>query len=142
MSVKDFSYDEDSARALDIAADAADALRCWHFVVRAVLYLVGAKGRSLAILGLLFWYKRVLESTIFADDPAPEAIDALVDELVSASTPFQVQRELARARWAIRVAEELVHWRQVSAADGPDSPALQRATDSLECVLEEARAQV
>jgi hypothetical protein len=142
MSVKDSSYNQDPVRAVDLAADAAAALRRWHFVVRAVPYLLSAKGRSLAILGLLFWYKRVLESTSFADDPAPEGIDALVDELASASTPFEVHRELARARWAIRVAEELVHWRRALATDGPTSLAIQRATDALERVLEEAYAQV
>ena len=63
---------------------------------------------------------------------------ALVEELALAAQPIDSLRALADARWAIRVGEELVSWRQCCSFGQGSSP-LGSATNRLELALEEAR---
>ncbi len=61
-----------------------------------------------AALDLVDWYDHVISDSTFAQGPPEEGLDVLVDTLASASLPYDAMVRLSRARWAVRVAEELV----------------------------------
>lgn len=100
------------APELDIAADAAHALRVWLRQVREALVILDTPKYSDAIRGLVSWYERVFFDAEFVEPPPIAGLDAVVDELALAAQPIASLRALADARWAIRVGEELVSWRQ------------------------------
>jgi hypothetical protein len=129
------------AQEIDIAADAADALRVWHRQVREDLVILDSSKYSDAIRGLVAWYERVFFHAEFVEPPPVEGLDAVVDELALAAQPTGALHALARARWAIRVGEELVNWRQCLRSFGQGSSPLGLATNRLELALEEARHQ-
>jgi hypothetical protein len=127
---------------IDFAADAATLLRSWQRLITGLPELVGPGDRRRAVRELASWYERVLECEGYAADPPLEGLDVLVDELVHVNVSFEVHAELARARWAIRVAEELVNWRNCLGTAGPGSPPTGPATDRLELAMESARRQI
>ena len=130
------------APEIDIAADAADALRVWLRQVREALVILDTPKYSDAIRGLVAWYERVFFDAEFVESPPVEGLDAVVDELALAAQPIGLLRGIADARWAIRVGEELVNWRQCLLSFGPGSSPLGSATNRLELALEEARRQL
>ena len=141
MTVENLHNDA-SPDEIDPEAEAVSNLRAWHHVVRALPHLISADGRDGPIRELAAWYERVVEDEKCADDPPIEGLDVLIDELALVSVPFDVHAELARARWAIRVAEELVQWRRCLRTDGQESLALAEATTRLELVIEGAASQL
>jgi hypothetical protein len=84
----------------------------------------------------------VFEHEDYALDPPIEGLDTLIDELPSVSVPYNVHVELARGRWAIRVAEELVKWRQCLRTAGTGSLPTGPETTRLEFSIEAARRQI
>ncbi len=142
MSVNDFNCTDEGVAEIDIDAEVTAALRSWQFLVRALPHLIDGKERRLALVALLHWYGRICRDEQCAANPPIEGLDALIDELASVSVPYNVHAELARARWAVRVAEELVSWRQVLDASGSGSKPLARATEQLWIILGEAHQHV
>jgi len=130
------------APEIDIAEDAADALRAWQRQVRDALIVLDTAKYSEAIRGLCAWYERVFFDGEYAEAPPRAGLDAIVDELALAAQPYDILRALARAHWAIRVAEELSNWRQCLRSSGPESSPLGLATNRLELALDEARRQL
>jgi len=141
MTVEDLNHERTSPAEIDFGALAARALRSWADLVRATPHLVGDDARTRALWGLVAWYERVFECDDYSVNPPIEGLDVLIDELARASVPYEVHAELARARWAVRVAEELVRWRHCLRADGPGSVPTGPATDRLE-LAQEARRQI
>lgn len=139
MSIEDRPHTDRTSDGPDLEGAASVELRAWHHVVRALPHLVGVEDRRTPMRGLVAWYGRVVECDDFATDPPMEGLDALVDELALVTVPFDVHAELARARWAIRVAEELVRWRRL--ADG-DSESTKCTADRLQRAIEEARTHM
>jgi hypothetical protein len=127
---------------IDFAADAANLLRSWQQLVRALLELIGTDDRKCALWGIVSWYERVFECESYAAEPPIEGLDILIDELVHVNVSFEMHAELARARWAIRVAEELVKWRSCLRTSGAGPPSTGPATDRLELAIEGARRQI
>jgi hypothetical protein len=127
---------------IDIAAEANEALRTWHRQVREALVILDTPQYSDAIRGLVAWYERVFFDAEFVEPPPIEGLDAVVDELARAAQPLDSLRALAHARWAIRVGEELVSWRQCLRSFGLGSSPLGSATNRLELALEQARRQL
>lgn len=127
---------------IDPEVEAVSSLRSWHHIVRALPHLVSADGRDGPIRELVAWNERIIADEKCGDGPPIEGLDVLVDDLALVTVPLDVHAELARARWAIRVAEELVQWRRCLRTEGPGSAALARATGRLEDVIEEARQQM
>lgn len=127
---------------IDFGADAAALLRAWHDLVLRLPHLVGDETRRRAFWDLLAWYERVFERDDFDFDPPTMGLDTLIDELASATAPQEIHAEMAWARWAIRVAEELVRWRHCLRTAGVGSPPTGPATDRLELAMEEARRHV
>ncbi len=127
------------APEIDIAADAADALRAWLRQVREALAILDTPKHSDVIRGLVAWYELVFFDADFVDPPPIEGLDAVVDELALAAQPIDSLRALANARWAIRVGEELVSWRQCFRSFGQGSSPIGSATNRLELALEQAR---
>jgi hypothetical protein len=82
------------------------------------------------------------EDEAYSADPPIEGLDALIDELAEAAVPIDMHAELARARWAVRVAEELVRWRRSLVESGDGSRETADATNRLELAIEGARRQV
>jgi hypothetical protein len=125
----------------DIGAEAMDALRAWHRQVREALVILDTPKYSTAIRSLVAWYERAFFDAEFEEPPPSEGLDAVVDELALAAQPIDSLRAIADARWAIRVGEELVKWRQCRSL-GPGASPLGSATNRLELALEEARRQL
>jgi hypothetical protein len=89
---------------------------------------------------LVGWHKRVSSDAEFADPPPVGGLDALVDALTGA-TSDEAFRWLGLARWAVRVAEELVRVRACSVSGAP--PATARvALSRLELALITAQRQL
>ena len=63
---------------------------------------------NVAVGGLIEWYDSAASDPKFAQPVPQEGIDVLVDALASASLPYDYLVGLSEARWAIRIAEELV----------------------------------
>ncbi len=142
MSVNDSNCTNEGVAEIDIDAKATAALRSWRFLVRALPHLVGGKERRMALLALTYWYGRICRDEDCCESPPIEGLDALIDELALVSVPYNVHAELARARWAVRVAEELVSWRQVLDTSGSGSKPLARATEQLEAILGKAHQHI
>lgn len=123
-----------------VAAEAGSAVGRWSPIVGMVPSLASRASRSEPLRHLVIWYEQVAADPETAGAPPVEGIDALVDELTSAISSETFDR-LGRARWAVRVAENLVGLRtaQLPAA----SPAMARvASARLELVLTAARRQL
>jgi hypothetical protein len=141
MSIDDLTNPQPRPTDADYNADAVSSLRTWHVLVRKLPDLISVEEREPPVRGLVAWYEHVFGYEDYAEDPPIEGIDALIDELAVPAVPYDVHAELARARWAIRVAEELVRWRLCLDSAGPGSPATALATDRLALALQEARRQ-
>ncbi len=140
--------DDEASREPALARRAREALQSWWATVENIPRWAHDARRSEALEEIVRWYERV-----FADpacvDPAPLAgLDALTDELTEARSHDGLGR-LARARWAVQVAEELVNWRAsqtvasgATAISPTVAPAMARIADSrLELALNGARRQ-
>lgn len=124
---------------IDVDHDASTLLRVWRpFIGRLPLLIVG-DGRRDAVMALVEWYEHVYQEEGFAADPPLEGLDALIDHLASTPVDQDVWVELAKARWAVRVAEELANWRRVMSISGP-GPA--SSTGRLEAAMQEAGRQI
>ena len=126
----------------DFDGDAVSWLRAWYDVVRALPTLISEDARRQSIRSLVVWYERVFEEEGFAFDPPLEGLDILIDEPAVPTVPSDVHAELARARWAIRVGEELVKWRVCHRYTGPDSAPAVLAADRLDLAIQEACRQI
>ena len=127
---------------VDPEVEATSKLRARQHLVCALPHLISTGANEETVRKLVAWYERVVENGYEAVDPPIEGLDALVDELAMASVPHSVLVELARTRWAVRVAEVLVQWRQCLHMDGPGSTALAQATGRLEDIVEAGRTHI
>jgi hypothetical protein len=117
--------------------EAEGAIQAWRPLVAALSKWAQRSARRPPLEDLSRWYERVCSDTSFSEDPPLEGLDALTDELTE-SRIYDGLRHMARARWAIRACEELVHWRAVRA--NKDAPATVRvALSRLELALTAAR---
>jgi hypothetical protein len=124
---------------IDVDRNASMLICAWRpFVGRLPLLIVG-DGRKDAVMALVDWYEHVYQEEGFAAAPPLEGLDALVDHLASTPVDQGVWVELAKARWAVRVAEELASWRRVMSSSGPGPVS---ATDRLEEAMHEAGRQI
>jgi hypothetical protein len=140
MSTEDRTSTNRISDRPDLEAAASIELRAWHHVVRALPHLVSAEERKTPVRGLVAWYERVVECDDYSAEPPIEGLDALIDELAWVVVPLNVHAELARARWAVRVAEEVVQWRRLQADAGTSTRRC--AADRLQRAIEEARNQM
>ena len=139
MRIDDPTNSRPESLHVDIDTDAISFLRAWLPLVRELPHLIRRQER---VWDLLAWYEHVVEHEDYEADPPVEGLDALIDELAVPCVPYDVHAELARARWAIRVAEELVRWRHFLHSAGPDSPHTTLAIDRLDLATQEARGQI
>lgn len=139
MSIDDITNRQPHTYEIDVGADAVELLRSWHGLVHRLPHLIDIEERRRTTWGLVAWYERVFDDDDYAVDPPIEGLDVLIDELALASVPHDVHAELAQARWAIRVAEELVKWRDCLRRAGLGTSPTGPATDRLELAIEEAR---
>jgi hypothetical protein len=142
MSIDDIADQEQRIDEIDLDAEAARLLRAWHDLVIGVPHLITTEERRRSTWGLVAWYERVFERDDFDLDPPIEGLDTLIDELALVSVPQTAHADLARARWAIRVAEELVRWRHCLRTAGPGSSRTGPASDRLELAIGEARGHI
>ncbi len=141
MTCHDLFNDDEPTLDGDLADEAAILLRGWFPAVRILPALITQTDRREAAWGLVVWYQRVFEDPDYAANPPIEGLDALIDELSYFVVASEVHIGLARARWAIRVAEELVDWRKGSDDTGGGG-SMNHATDRLEVAIEGARRQL
>jgi hypothetical protein len=118
---------------LRLTDDATHSLRCWQRYVKRFGGLL--EQESAAVAGLAEWYNSAANDPKFAQPAPQDGIDALVDALASASLPYDSLVGLSEARWAIRVAEELVATRARLRCE-PFDPS---TGTKLELLLREAR---
>jgi hypothetical protein len=102
------------------AEEVSTLLGRWLPIVGAMPQLVATKQHEAAVRRLVTWYERVFQVADYCADPPIDGLDALVDELVHVSVPADDHAELAKGRWAVRVAEELALWRRCSRDDGAE----------------------
>ncbi len=127
---------------IDFAGEAARLLRDWSALVRRLPQLISTDDRKQAVGTLVSWYADVSEDEANSADPPLEGLDALIDELAEAAVPVEIHAELAQARWAVRVAEELVRWRSSLYESGEGTRETADATNRLELAIEGARRQL
>lgn len=135
----EYSLDEwplpDSALALEVEA----ALQSWRSLVMNLPESALDARRSDGLNDLVHWYESLCADPA-CDDPAPvTGLDALTDVLAEAR-PYRGMGHLARIRWAVRVGEELAHWRRCRTSSvGPATVRV--AASRLELALKSARRQ-
>jgi hypothetical protein len=127
---------------IDFAGEAARLLRDWSALVRRLPELLSTDDRKRAVGALVSWYVDVSEDEACSADPPIEGLDALIDELAEAAVSVEIHAEIAQARWAVRVAEELVRWRSSLCESGEGTRETADATSRLELAIEGARRQV
>ncbi len=125
-----------------VAEEATALLGRWLPIVGAMPQLVGTKQHEAAIRRLVAWYERVFQVADYCADPPIDGLDALVDELVHVSVPADDHAELAKGRWAVRVAEELAFWRRCSRDDGSEPVRGGPARGRLDLAIVEARRHI
>ena len=128
--------------AADLNEEATVLLSHWLPVVAALPQLIDAKQHETAVRELVAWYERVFLLDDYRADPPIQGLDALVDELAHVSVPADDHAELAKGRWAVRVAEELVSWRRCLRASGPGPVPAGPAADLLKQAIAGARRQI
>lgn len=133
---------EHQSTEIDIDEEATVLLSRWLPIVGALPHLIGAKERETVLRALVAWYERVLATEDYDADPPIEGLDALVDELATVAVAPNDHAELAKGRWAIRVAEELVAWRRCLRDDGAESVPTGPATDRLELAIVGAQRHI
>jgi hypothetical protein len=133
---------ESHSAEIDIDEGTSALLGRWLPVVRALPQLIGAEEHMAAVRELVAWYERVFAARDYCADPPIQGLDALVDELAIVAVPPRDHAELAKGRWAIRVAEELVVWRRCLRDDGAKPVAYATATDRLERAIGAARRHI
>jgi hypothetical protein len=137
--VMEYSADEESSAEAKLARDAGKALQGWRPAVLNIPNGARGEGRIRALENVVRWYERACSDTAFTE-PAPlEGLDALTDELTEARSHDGLGR-LAGVRWAVRVCEELVHWRACRGGDVAPTTA-GAASARLELALTGARRQ-
>lgn len=105
--------------------------------VDAAIELASTPPRATRLRELASWYGRVVERPSTSEPPPLEGLDALADELTTATDQQRLMR-LAAARWAVRLAEELVRLRSWGRASS--STAMARlAASHLSQTLRAAR---
>lgn len=93
-----------------LTGEAAAALREWTPFVDGMADWAGRDEHRAPIRGLIDWYVEVWSDEEWSEPPPMDGLDALADEL-SATTQGDRFARLGLARWAVRVAEELVRLR-------------------------------
>ena len=135
----DYSTAEGAESESILEHEGAEALEAWRAEVLEIPRWAQGAGRSIALEELVRWYERICTELACADQAPLDGLDALTDELTEASSQNATER-LARARWAVRVAEELAHWRACRIDGG--APARARVASSrLELALKGTRPQ-
>lgn len=144
MSSEQLTTQNDGQHSTDIDIDeeACVLLSCWLPIVGALPELIGAKEHVAAIRELVTWYERVFTARDCYAAPPIHGLDALVDELAIVAVAPNDHAELAKGRWAIRVAEELVSWRRCLRDDSAESVPSATATDRLELAIAAARRHI
>jgi hypothetical protein len=142
MTCNELINDSQPQSEIDFVGEAARLLRDWSALVRRLPQLLSVDDRKRAVAALVRWYADVCEDDAYSVHPPIEGLDALVDELAEAAVPVQIHAELAQARWAVRVAEELVRWRSSLYESGEGTRETADATNRLELAIEGARRQV
>jgi hypothetical protein len=127
---------------IDFAGEAVQLLRDWSAQVRDLPQLLSTDPRKRAAGALVRWYEEASEDEAYSADPPIEGLDALIDELAEAAVPMDTHAELAQARWAVRVAEELVRLRSSLVESGDGARETADATNRLELAIEGARRQM
>ncbi len=131
--------DDQASSESALARSALESLQSWKATVRNIPRWAHQTRRLTALIGIVRWYEQVCDQPDYAEGPSLDGLDALTDELTEARSHDGSGR-LARARWAVRVAEELVNWRASRSVPGP--PAASRIADSrLELAVTGARRQ-
>jgi hypothetical protein len=121
----------------EVVEEAMALLGAWRRYLIAASHWAGDTSRAQGLATLDHWYEQVYADPTWAGTAPVEGIDALADELAGAASDG-ARDDLAHARWAVRVAEELVHWRRVTAADRSLAPG-RIAVSRLELALRGAR---
>jgi hypothetical protein len=134
--------DQQQTTEIDFDEEATVLLGRWLPIVGSMPQLIGAEQYGAAVRELVAWYEHVVSAADCCADPPIQGLDALVDELVHVSVPPDDHAELAKCRWAIRVAEELVSWRRCLREDGAESVPSGPATDRLELSIVGARRHI
>jgi hypothetical protein len=142
MTSSELIHNNQPQSEIDFAAEAASLLRDWSALVRRLPQLLGTIDRKRAVGALVSWYADVSEDDAYSADPPIEGLDVLIDELAEAAVPIEIHAELAQARWAVRVAEELVRWRSSLVESGEGTRETADATSRLELAIEGTRRQV
>lgn len=142
MTNSDLIDDDISPSEIDFAREASRLLRAWIPLVRKLPELVNKDDRKRVVPALVLWYTHAAEEEEYSADTPVEGLDALIDELAEAVVPIDAHAELAQARWAIRVAEELVRWRRCLRRSGEGSREMADVTDRLELAIDGARRQM
>ncbi len=131
------NWSDDVPTSEQLSREATAALEGWRPTVVAIPRWTRGVNRAQPLADLVRWYERICRDPDCLDPPPIEGLDALVDELAGA--PSDGAREhLGVARWAMRVAEELVHWRAKS-RHGADGAPARVAKSRLELALRSAR---
>ncbi len=116
---------------------AAAALDLWLPIVGVLPSIARDKGRVTDLRHLVVWYEVVGNGSGSVEPPPLEGLDALVFELMAARSANELE-QLRCARWAVRVAEDLVRLRRIQ--DRSMSPAGSEVVISrLELSLSAAR---
>jgi hypothetical protein len=142
MTSNEIIHHNQSQHDIDFAREAARLLGDWSALVQSLPQLISTHVRKRGVSALVEWYERASEEEEYSADPPIEGLDALIDELVEAAVPVEIHAELARARWAVRVAEELVRWRRSLVECGDGTCETADATSRLELAIEGARRQL
>jgi hypothetical protein len=139
MSAMALDYSVDSTTEVEaaVALGAEGTIQGWRPLVAGLSQWAQRSARRAPLEDLTRRYERASGDSSFAEDPPLEGLDALTDELTEPRI-YDGLWYMAGARWAIRVCEELVHWRAVRA--DKDAPATVRvAINRLELALTAAR---
>jgi hypothetical protein len=144
MSCEQFTTQNERQHSTDIDIDeeACMLLACWLPSVGALPQLISAKKHVATIRKLVTWYEHVFAARDYCADPPIQGLDALVDELAIVAVAPNDHAELAKGRWAIRVAEELVSWRRCLRDEGAESVPSATATDRLELAIGAGRRHI
>jgi hypothetical protein len=116
MSAMALDYSVDSTTEVEaaVALGAEGTIQGWRPLVAGLSQWAQRSARRAPLEDLTRWYERASGDSSFAEDPPLEGLDALTDELTEPRI-YDGLWYMAGARWAIRVCEELVHWRAVRA---------------------------
>lgn len=121
-----------------VTRNAVAALERWRHWVRSLPRVANGEHR-VALQGLVAWYERLCVDDRYANPPPVDGMDALFQTEQERSSA--TAKELVAARWAVRVAEELVNCRQVVNQAG-DEAAITVGVSRLEMALHGAHERL